>query len=128
VVDDCGTIVNPFAGGRTDSRRRGAGVSAQALYEQCIYSAEGQLMNGSLIDYLVPMAAEMPDIDIGHCVTPTATSELGAKGAGEAGTAGAPAAIMNAINDALKPFGARVTTQPFTPECILRALRKVAPK
>jgi len=70
------------------------------------------------------MAAEMPDIEIGHCVTPTATSELGAKGAGEAGTAGAPAAIMNAINDALKPFGARVTMQPFTPERILRALGK----
>jgi len=123
VVDDCGTIVNPLL---VDEQIRGAvvqGIGA-ALFEQCIYSPEGQLLNGSLIDYLVPMAAEMPDIEIGHCVTPTATSELGAKGAGEAGTAGAPAAIMNAINDALKPFGARVTMQPFTPERILRALGK----
>jgi carbon-monoxide dehydrogenase large subunit len=71
------------------------------------------------------MAGEMPDIEVGHTCTPTATSELGAKGAGEAGTAGAPAAIMNAINDALKPFGARVFTMPFTPERILRAMGKV---
>ena len=71
------------------------------------------------------MAGEMPDIEVGHVATPTATSELGAKGAGEAGTAGAPAAIMNAINDALKPFGVHVTAQPFTPERILRALGKI---
>jgi carbon-monoxide dehydrogenase large subunit len=124
VVDDCGTIVNPLL---VDEQIRGAvvqGIGA-ALFEQCIYSPEGQLLNGSLIDYLVPMAAEMPDIEIGHCVTPTATSELGAKGAGEAGVTGAPAAIMNAINDALKPFRARVTAQPFTPERILRALGKI---
>ena len=70
------------------------------------------------------MAVEMPDIDIGHVVTPTADSELGAKGAGEAGTAGAPACIMNAVNDALRPFGAAVITQmPITPELVLRALR-----
>jgi carbon-monoxide dehydrogenase large subunit len=73
-------------------------------------------------DYLVPMAAEMPDIAIGHIETPTKTSALGAKGAGEAGTAGAPAAVMNAINDALAPFNARVTSQPITPEKILRAI------
>jgi carbon-monoxide dehydrogenase large subunit len=71
------------------------------------------------------MAGEMPDIVIGHVVTPTLTSELGAKGAGEAGTAGAPGAVMNAINDALSPFGARVSTQPFTPERILKALGRV---
>jgi hypothetical protein len=71
------------------------------------------------------MAAEMPDIDVGHVETPTKESLLGAKGAGEAGTAGAPAAVMNAINDALKPFGAKVFAQPFTPERILSALGKV---
>jgi len=66
----------------------------------------------------------MPDMEIGHVVTPTADSELGAKGAGEAGTAGAPACIMNAINDALRPLGAKVITQmPITPELVLRALR-----
>jgi carbon-monoxide dehydrogenase large subunit len=64
----------------------------------------------------------MPDMHIGHVETPTRESLLGAKGAGEAGTAGAPAALMNAINDALRPLGARVTEQPFTPERILRAL------
>ena len=124
VVDDCGTIINPLL---VDEQIRGGVVQGigGALFEECIYSADGQLTNGSLIDYLVPMACEMPDIEVGHVSTPTATSELGAKGAGEAGTAGAPAAIMNAINDALKPFSACVTEQPFTPERILRALGRV---
>jgi carbon-monoxide dehydrogenase large subunit len=96
-----------------------------ALYEHCIYSPDGQLMTGSMADYLVPMAAEMPDIEVGHVETPTKESLLGAKGAGEAGTAGAPAAIMNAINDALRPLNAKVFAQPFTPERILAALGKV---
>lgn len=124
VVDDCGTVINPLL---VDEQLRGGAVQGigGALFEECIYSAEGQLVNGSLIDYLVPMAGEMPDIVVGHTCTPTATSELGAKGAGEAGAAGAAAAVMNAINDALKPLGARATEQPFTPERILRALRKV---
>ncbi len=124
VVDDCGTIVNPLL---VDEQIRGAVVQGMgaALFEECVYSPEGQLLNGSLIDYLVPMAGEIPPIEVGHTCTPTATSELGAKGAGEAGTAGAPAAIMNAINDALKPFAARVYTQPFTPQRILAALGKI---
>jgi carbon-monoxide dehydrogenase large subunit len=67
----------------------------------------------------------MPDIVVGHISTPTRISELGAKGAGEAGTAGAPGAVMNAINDALAPFNARVTAQPFTPERVLKALGKI---
>jgi carbon-monoxide dehydrogenase large subunit len=72
------------------------------------------------------MALEMPDIAVGHVVTPTADSELGAKGAGEAGTAGAPGAVMNAINDALRPLGAALLTEmPFTPERVLRALGRV---
>ena len=95
------------------------------MTEHCLYDSAGQLLNGSLADYLVPMAGEMPDMVIAHVCTPTKTSSLGAKGAGEAGTAGAPAAIMNAINDALSPFNARVTAQPFTPERVLRALGKV---
>jgi carbon-monoxide dehydrogenase large subunit len=78
------------------------------------------------MDYLVPMAAEMPDIEVGHVVSPTAESELGAKGAGEAGTAGAAAAVMNAVNDALAPVGARITDIPITPERVLRALGKVS--
>ena len=123
-VEDCGRIINPLL---VDEQVRGGIVQGLggALYEHCVYSPEGQLLVGSMADYLVPMAAEMPDIDVGHVETPTKESLLGAKGAGEAGTAGAPAAVMNAINDALKPFGAKVFAQPFTPERILAALGKV---
>ncbi len=123
-VEDCGTIINPQL---VDEQIRGGIVQGigGAMTEHCLYSEEGQLLNGTMADYLVPMAGEMPDMVIAHVVTPTKTSELGAKGAGEAGTAGAPGAIMNAINDALLPFNARVTAQPFTPERVLRALGKV---
>jgi carbon-monoxide dehydrogenase large subunit len=72
------------------------------------------------------MALEMPDIVCAHIETPTRQSQLGAKGVGEAGTAGAPGAVMNALNDALAPLDARVTSMPFTPERILRALGRVA--
>jgi carbon-monoxide dehydrogenase large subunit len=97
-----------------------------ALLEHCLYDDRGQLLNGNMADYLVPMAAEMPDIEVGHVVTPTADSELGAKGAGEAGTAGAPGAVMNAINDALRPLRAKpLTEMPFTPGRILQALERV---
>jgi len=124
-VEDCGTIINPQL---VDEQIRGGivqGIGA-ALYEQCLYDERGQMLNGSMADYLVPMAAEMPDIECAHVVSPTADSELGAKGAGEAGTAGAPASVMNAINDALRPLGAApLTDMPFTPGKILRALGKV---
>jgi len=124
-VEDCGTIINPQL---VDEQIRGGvaqGIGA-ALFEQCLYDERGQMLNGNMADYLVPMAVEMPDIDCGHVVSPTADSELGAKGAGEAGTAGAPACIMNAINDALRPLGAApLTDMPFTPGKVLRALGKV---
>ncbi len=124
-VEDCGTIINPQL---VDEQIRGGvvqGIGA-ALFEHCLYDERGQLLNGNMADYLVPMAAEMPDIECGHVVSPTADSELGAKGAGEAGTAGAPASVMNAINDALRPLGAQpLTDMPFTPDKILRALGKV---
>jgi len=120
-VEDCGRVINPML---VDEQIRGGIVQGigGALYEECVYDDEGQLLNANMADYLVPMAAEMPDMIIGHVETPTRESMLGAKGAGEAGTAGAPAAIMNAINDALRPLGARVTQMPFTPERILTAL------
>ncbi len=120
-VEDCGRIINPLL---VDEQMRGAIVQGigGVLFEECLYDDSALLRNGSMADYLVPMASEMPDIEIGHVETPTKTSALGAKGAGEAGTAGAPAAVMNAINDALRPFSARVTSQPITPEKILRAL------
>jgi carbon-monoxide dehydrogenase large subunit len=124
-VEDCGTIINPQL---VDEQIRGGvvqGIGA-ALFEHCLYDERGQMLNGNMADYLVPMAAEMPDIECGHVVSPTADSELGAKGAGEAGTAGAPGSVMNAINDALRPLGAQpLTDMPFTPDKILRALGKV---
>ena len=124
-VEDCGTVINPQL---VDEQIRGGvvqGIGA-ALFEHCLYDERGQLLNGNMADYLVPMAAEMPDIEVGHVVTPTADSELGAKGAGEAGTAGAPAAVMNAINDALRPLGAKsLTEMPFTPGRILEALGRM---
>jgi carbon-monoxide dehydrogenase large subunit len=122
-VEDSGTVINPML---VDEQLRGGvvqGIGA-ALFEECLYDAEGQLLNGSMADYLVPMAGEMPDIVCAHVETPTLQSQLGAKGVGEAGTAGAPGAVMNAINDALAPLDARVTAMPFTPERILRALKK----
>jgi aerobic carbon-monoxide dehydrogenase large subunit len=124
VVEDCGRVINPQL---ADEQVRGGCVQGLggALYEHCLYDAAGQLRNGSMADYLVPMAAEMPDIDVAHVQTPSSVSELGAKGVGESGTGAAPAVVMNAINDALLPFGARVTTQPMTPEVILTALGKI---
>jgi carbon-monoxide dehydrogenase large subunit len=82
-------------------------------------------MNGNMVDYLVPMAFEMPDMEVDHVSTPTRSTELGAKGAGEAGTAGAPAAILNALNDALAPFSTELFDMPFTPEKVLRALGRL---
>jgi aerobic carbon-monoxide dehydrogenase large subunit len=125
VIEDCGTVINPQL---VDEQIRGGvvqGIGA-ALFEHCLYDAQGQMLNGNMADYLVPMAAEMPDIAVGHVVSPTADSELGAKGAGEAGTAGAPGAVMNAVNDALRPLGAQpITLMPITPGVVLQALGKV---
>jgi carbon-monoxide dehydrogenase large subunit len=123
-VEDSGTVINPML---ADEQIRGGvvqGIGA-ALYEECLYGPDGQLLNGNMADYLVPMSGEMPDIVCAHVETPTMQSQLGAKGIGEAGTAGAPAAVMNAVNDALLPLNARVTAMPFTPERILKALKKV---
>jgi carbon-monoxide dehydrogenase large subunit len=94
------------------------------LFEECRYDLNGNFLNANMADYLVPMAGEMPDIEIAHVETLTKESELGAKGAGEAGTAGAPGAILNAINDALSPLGASVWDQPVSPERVLKALDK----
>ncbi len=124
VVDDCGRVINPQL---VDEQIRGGvvqGIGA-ALFEECIYGADGQMQNGTLADYLVPMAGEMPDIVVDHVSTPTVYSELGAKGVGEAGTAASAAAVLNAVNDALRPLGARVTTIPLTPDRVLAALGKL---
>ena len=121
VVEDCGRVINPKL---VDEQIRGGVVQGigGALYEECLYDDEGQLLNATMADYLVPMATEMPDIHIAHIETPTSTSNLGAKGAGEAGTGGAPAALLNAVNDALRPLKVSTHRMPMTPERILKAL------
>jgi carbon-monoxide dehydrogenase large subunit len=121
VVEDCGRIINPLL---VDEQVRGGVVQGlgAAFFEECRYDGNGQLLNGSLADYLVPMACEMPDIAIAHMETPTKDTELGAKGCGEAGTAAASAAALNAVNDALAPLGAMLTQIPMTPARILTAL------
>jgi aerobic carbon-monoxide dehydrogenase large subunit len=120
-IEDCGRVINPLL---VDEQVRGGVVQGlgAAFFEECVYDDAGQLMNGSLADYLVPMAFEMPDIEVGHVDTPTRDTELGAKGAGEAGTAAASAAALNAVNDALRFFNTSVSQIPMTPERLLRAL------
>ena len=121
VVEDCGRIINPLL---VDEQVRGGVVQGlgAAFFEECLYSESGQLTNGSLADYLVPMAGEMPDIEIAHIETPTLDTQLGAKGCGEAGTAAASAAALNAVNDAMAPFGVSIAQLPMTPARILKAL------
>jgi carbon-monoxide dehydrogenase large subunit len=124
VVDDCGRVVNPLL---VDEQLRGGVVQGlgAALFEECCYDEQSQLLNATMADYLVPMAAELPDIHIGHVETPVPDTLLGAKGVGEAGVIGAAAAAANAVNDALVPFGVQVTELPITPARILRALGRV---
>ena len=121
MVDDCGRVVNPLL---VDEQLRGAVIQGigGALLEHCLYDGEGQLLNGTLADYLVPMAVEMPDIFVAHVETPVTETALGAKGVGEAGTVGAPGALLLAVNDALAPLGAHVDCLPITPESVLTAL------
>jgi len=123
VVHDCGRVINPLL---VKEQIRGGVVQGigSALYEELRYADEGALLTGSFADYLVPMAAEMPDVEVAHVETPTETSELGAKGAGEAGLAGAVGAILNAVNDALSPLGAFMTEVPLSPPRIVAALER----
>jgi carbon-monoxide dehydrogenase large subunit len=121
VVEDCGRIINPLL---VDEQIRGGVVQGlgAALFEHCQYDDQGQMVTATLLDYLVPMAAEMPEIVVEHVSTPSRGTALGAKGAGEAGAGGAAPAVWCAINDALRPLGARLSHQPFTPERVLDAL------
>jgi carbon-monoxide dehydrogenase large subunit len=123
-VEDCGTQINPKL---VEEQIKGGVVQGigGALFEECVYDDQGNMQNATMADYLVPMAYEMPDIIVDHVTTNSGRSIIGAKGAGEAGTGGAPAVIMNAINNALGKVGSEVTSQPITPEKILKSLNKI---
>jgi carbon-monoxide dehydrogenase large subunit len=120
--DDCGRQINPMIvegqvhGGIT----QGIG---QALYEAAVYDANGQLLSGSMMDYHVPTAANVPAFDLDHTVTLTNTNPLGVKGIGEAGTIASTPAMVNAVIDALSPLGIKELDMPLTPEKIWRAIR-----
>jgi len=121
VVEDCGKIVNPLL---VDEQLRGGivqGIGA-VLFEECRYNNAGQLLTASFADYALPLASEMPDIHVAHIENAALGTGLGSKGAGEAGTLGAPAAIWCALNDALRPMGVQMSKQPFTPAQIVQTL------
>ncbi len=121
-IDDAGNIINPMVaqgqvhGGLTQGL-------APAMYEELIYDEDGNILNGTLMDYLVPTAVESPSWETGHTVTPSPHHPIGAKGIGESPTVGAPPAIANAIVDALKPYGITHLDIPITPYKIFKALK-----
>jgi carbon-monoxide dehydrogenase large subunit len=121
-ADDFGRVINPMIvegqvhGGVT----QGIG---QALYEQCVYDDEGQLMSGSLMDYCLPKADNVPDFDVTTSVTPCTHNVLGVKGCGEAGAIGAPPAVINAVVDALSDYGVDDIAMPATPQRVWQAMQ-----
>jgi CO/xanthine dehydrogenase Mo-binding subunit len=118
-VDDCGVMINPMV---VEGQVHG-GIAhgiGNALLERVVYDEAGQLTTGTLMDYALPRAADVPSLDVRHVVTPSPLNPLGVKGAGEGGTLPAPAAIANAVADAL---GVNVTEMPLTSEGVWRALR-----
>lgn len=120
-VEDCGVVIHPQV---VEGQARG-GIAqgiAGALYEQVGYTENGEPSAASFIDYLVPTATEIPDISVDHLETPCAATENGAKGAGEGGTIGAPAAVLNAVNDALRHTGVELDDTPVHPQTVLAAL------
>jgi carbon-monoxide dehydrogenase large subunit len=122
VVEDCGVVINPVV---VDGQVRGGvtqGVAA-ALLERVCFDPDGQPVSTTLMDYQAPTAAEMCDIEIVHLETPSRFSETGAKGMGEGGTIGAPAAVLNAINDALAGVGVSFDHIPVLPQDLSEALR-----
>ncbi len=121
-VDDCGTQINPMIiegqvhGGLAD----GVGM---ALMEMISFDEEGNCLAGSLMDYLIPTSMEVPDWETGHTVTPSPHHPIGAKGIGESATVGSPPAIVNAVVDALKPYGIRHADMPLTPSRVWEAMQ-----
>ena len=121
VAEDCGRLVNPLI---VDGQVHGGvaqGIGA-ALYEEIIHDAEGQLHTASLVDYLVPSACEIPPLEVAHIESSSPTTLGGFRGMGEGGTVGAPAAVANAVADALAPLGIEINELPVTPERLFRLL------
>jgi carbon-monoxide dehydrogenase large subunit len=126
-VDDVGTVVNPLI---VEGQVHG-GVAqgiAQALYEEATYDEDGNLITTTLADYLVPSAADLPALVTDRTETPSTTNPLGVKGVGEAGTIASTPAVVNAIVDALRPFGVTDVPMPCTPERVWRAIQGHAPQ
>jgi carbon-monoxide dehydrogenase large subunit len=121
-VDDAGTVINPLLaeGQLHGSLAQGLG---QALMEEIVYDAQGQLVSGTLMDYAIPRADEVPHVQIEKTCTPSPLNPLGAKGVGEAGCIGIPPAVVNAAVDALQPFGVTSLEMPLTPARLWEAIR-----
>jgi carbon-monoxide dehydrogenase large subunit len=121
-VDDCGTVINPTI---VDGQLHG-GIAqgiAQALYEEAVYDEEGNLTTGTMVDYLVPGAPEIPHFTLERTVTPSPTNAIGVKGVGEAGTIGSPPAVINAVVDALSPYGITHIDMPASPWKVWQAIQ-----
>jgi carbon-monoxide dehydrogenase large subunit len=120
-VDDCGVQVNPMI---VEGQIHGGVVqgAAQALWEEAVYDTEGNLLTTTLMDYLVPSAAEVPGITTASTVTPSPTNPLGVKGVGEAGTIGSAPAVVNAVVDALSPLGVTDIAMPATPQRVWQTI------
>jgi carbon-monoxide dehydrogenase large subunit len=121
VVEDGGVLVNPMIvdGQVVGGLAQGIGT---ALYEEMPYNADGQPLASTLADYMLPGATEIPDVRIDHMETPSPYTTFGQKGIGEGGAIGPPAAIANAVNDALRPLGVELGQVPITPRRVLAAL------
>jgi carbon-monoxide dehydrogenase large subunit len=121
-VDDCGNQINPLI---VEGQVHGGVVQgvAQALFEEAVYDDNGQLLTSTLTDYLVPSAAELPGIDTESTVTPSPTNPMGVKGVGEAGTIASTPAVMNAVVDALAPFGITELDMPASPQRVWTAIQ-----
>jgi carbon-monoxide dehydrogenase large subunit len=120
-VDDVGTVINPTI---VDGQVHGGiaqGV-AQALYEEAVYDEEGNLATGSMVNYLVPSAVELPNFELERTESPSPTNPMGVKGVGETGTIASPAAVMNAVVDALSPYGITDIEMPAKPERVWQAI------
>jgi carbon-monoxide dehydrogenase large subunit len=116
-VDDCGKVINPLL---VDGQIQGGIVQGlgQALFEEVVYDENGQLLTGSLMNYALPRAADLPRLNLTRTETPTPVNPLGIKGIGEAGTIGSTPAAVNAVVDALAPFGVTHIDMPLTPQKI----------